>query len=234
MQEIQHAKTKIYYSMGEVAEMFDVKPSLIRFWEQKFDILKPHKNKKGNRMFTPEDVDNLKVIYHLVKEKGMTLLGAQKRIKDNKEGVRRDMEIVERLLNMKSILMEIRQELKEDAAEVIVDDDFEFVPTEQVVVNQVVVTIDSRSSVPEAAVAQVLQQDSTFELEEEEPVEQNVEEVVAHREQMLFEDMLSEVDAGYGLEPCPQQEAQMWPELETVPEPVPESSLPRVIEQTLF
>ena len=61
---------KIYYTMGEVSEMFDVNPSLIRFWEQKFDILKPDKNKKGNRLFTPKDVENLKLIYHLVKESG--------------------------------------------------------------------------------------------------------------------------------------------------------------------
>ena len=66
--------------------MFDVNPSLIRFWEQKFDILKPDKNKKGNRLFTPTDVENLKLIYHLVKEEGMTLAGAQKRIKQNPEG----------------------------------------------------------------------------------------------------------------------------------------------------
>ena len=57
---------KIYYTMGEVSEMFDVNPSLIRFWEQKFDILKPDKNKKGNRLFTPKDVENLKLIYHLM------------------------------------------------------------------------------------------------------------------------------------------------------------------------
>ena len=59
MQEINHKKGKIYYSMGEVAEMFDVNPSLLRYWEQEFDILKPHRNKKGNRLFTPKDVDTL-------------------------------------------------------------------------------------------------------------------------------------------------------------------------------
>ena len=58
---------KMFFSMGEVSEMFDVNPSLIRFWEKRFDVLKPHKNAKGNRMFTPEDVENLKLIYHLVK-----------------------------------------------------------------------------------------------------------------------------------------------------------------------
>ena len=119
MDEIHHKKGKIYYSMGEVSEMFDVNPSLIRFWEQKFDILKPHKNKKGNRMFTPEDVDNLKLIYHLVKEKGMTLAGAQKRIKENKEGSHRDMEVVDRLLAIKAILLEIRQELKMDGEDLV-------------------------------------------------------------------------------------------------------------------
>lgn len=113
-EEIQHKTSRIYYSMGEVSEMFDVNPSLLRFWEQKFDILKPHKNKKGNRMFTPEDVENLKIIYHLVKEKGMTLAGAQKRMKENREGLERDMEVVERLQKIKAVLMEIRQELKEE------------------------------------------------------------------------------------------------------------------------
>ena len=88
---------KIYYTMGEVSEMFDVNPSLIRFWEQKFDILKPDKNKKGNRLFTPKDVENLKLIYHLVKENGMTLAGAAKRLRQNREGVSRDLEIIEKL-----------------------------------------------------------------------------------------------------------------------------------------
>lgn len=112
MNEIVHKKGKIYYSIGEVAEMFDVNPSLIRFWETKFDIIKPHKNKKGNRMFTPQDIDNLKLIYHLVKERGMTLAGAKKRLKDNKDGAVRDMEIVDRLLSIRSMLVEIREELK--------------------------------------------------------------------------------------------------------------------------
>ena len=67
---------KLLYSMGEVTDMFDVNASLIRYWESKFDCIRPHKNKKGNRMFTPSDVENLKLIYHLVKEKGMTLEGA--------------------------------------------------------------------------------------------------------------------------------------------------------------
>ena len=64
---------KLFYTMGEVAEMFDVNQSLIRYWESQFRVLRPKRNKKGNRLFTPEDIRNLKLIYHLVKERGMTL-----------------------------------------------------------------------------------------------------------------------------------------------------------------
>lgn len=100
--------------MGEVSEMLDVNPSLLRFWEKKFDILKPKKNKKGNRMFTPEDVKNLKIIYHLVKESGMTLAGAQQRIKQSRKDIERDMEISERLHAIKSMLLEIKQQIGDD------------------------------------------------------------------------------------------------------------------------
>lgn len=103
--------TKIYYSMGEVAEMMDVSTSLIRFWERKFDILTPHKNKKGNRLFSPEDVRNLKTIYHLVKERGMTLAGADKYLKANRKSIERDMEIAERLGTIRALLLEVRNEL---------------------------------------------------------------------------------------------------------------------------
>ena len=114
---------KIYYTMGEVSEMFDVNPSLIRFWEQKFDILKPDKNKKGNRLFTPKDVENLKLIYHLVKENGMTLAGAAKRLRQNREGVSRDLEIIEKLQRVRSLLLDVREVLKadDDGREVFVD-----------------------------------------------------------------------------------------------------------------
>lgn len=105
---------KIFYSMGEVAEMLDVNHSLIRFWEQKFDILKPKKNKKGNRMFSPEDVRNLKVIYHLVKERGMTLSGAQKYMKASRKQIERDMELAERLQSIRSLLAEVRDALGMD------------------------------------------------------------------------------------------------------------------------
>ena len=114
---------KLFYSMGEVSEMFDVIPSLIRHWESKFEVLKPQKNKKGNRMFTPEDVENLKLIYHLVKERGMTLDGARRALKGGgTPGVARDMELLERLQAIRAQLVEVRNELKESAGEAIVVD----------------------------------------------------------------------------------------------------------------
>lgn len=95
--------------------MFDVNASLIRFWETKFDILRPQKNKKGNRLFSPADVENLKLIYHLVKERGMTLDGAARCLKQNKGTISRDAELLERLQRVRALLEEVRAELKESA-----------------------------------------------------------------------------------------------------------------------
>ena len=102
---------KLYYSMGEVAEMFDVRPSLLRHWESQFAVLRPKRNKKGNRLFTPQDVENLKLIYHLVKERGMTLPGARQRMKDNKEATLRNFEIVERLKSIREELIGMKESL---------------------------------------------------------------------------------------------------------------------------
>ncbi len=109
--------------MGEVAEMFDVKPSLIRHWETQFSVLKPQRNKKGNRLFTVRDVENLKMIYHLVKERGMTLDGARKALKRPhaaEDGVRRDAELLERLQRIRALLSEVREELRPDESGVLV------------------------------------------------------------------------------------------------------------------
>ncbi|TNF25647.1 MAG: MerR family transcriptional regulator [Bacteroidetes bacterium] len=103
--------TKLYYSIGEVAKMFDVNSSLIRYWENEFEILKPKKNAKGNRLFTQQDVDNLKVIYHLVKERGFTLDGAKKKLRENREDTVQNEEIVERLKEIRSFLVELRNNL---------------------------------------------------------------------------------------------------------------------------
>lgn len=116
---------KIYYSMGEVAEMFDVTPALIRHWESQFDCIKPHRNKKGNRLFTPEDVERLKQIYHLVKERGMTLKGANKVLKRAKsDSVAQEMELLERLQKIRAALVEVREELKTGDGEQVVEDNY--------------------------------------------------------------------------------------------------------------
>jgi DNA-binding transcriptional MerR regulator len=102
---------KVFYSIGEVAAMFQVKPSLIRFWEKEFDIIKPKKNKKGNRFFTKEDIDHFHLIYHLVKERGLTLKGVQMKLKENKEDVQSNFEIVKSLQEVKRLLLELKDNL---------------------------------------------------------------------------------------------------------------------------
>ena len=102
---------KLYYTIGEVATMFKVNPSLIRFWEKEFDIIKPKKNKKGNRFFTVQDIDNFRLIYHLVKEKGLTLQGARKKIRDNREDTNNNFEVIKTLTDIKSLLQEIKESL---------------------------------------------------------------------------------------------------------------------------
>ncbi|MBL4652845.1 MAG: MerR family transcriptional regulator [Flavobacteriales bacterium] len=103
--------TKLYYSIGEVSKMFEVNTSLIRFWEKEFDIIKPKKNKKGNRMFTKQDVDNFHVIFHLVKERGFTLDGAKQKLKGNKEDTINNVEIIKSLESIKSFLLEVKSQL---------------------------------------------------------------------------------------------------------------------------
>jgi DNA-binding transcriptional MerR regulator len=98
---------KLYYSIGEVARMFSVNTSLIRFWEKEFDMIKPKKNKKGNRLFTKKDIDNFHIIYHLVKEQGMTLKGAKKKMKENKEDTEHNFEIIKSLENIKVMLTDL-------------------------------------------------------------------------------------------------------------------------------
>ncbi len=102
---------KVYYTIGEVSEMFNVNTSLIRFWEKEFDIIKPQKNKKGNRLFTQLDVDNFHLIFHLVKEQGYTLQGAKDRLKNNREGTEKNHEIIKSLSKVKDFLLSIKEEL---------------------------------------------------------------------------------------------------------------------------
>ncbi len=102
---------KRYYSIGELAKAFDVNASLIRFWDKEFDILKPKKNAKGNRMFTPEDVKNLQLIYHLVKERGFTLDGARVHLKESQKKTMDKYEIIRKLESVKIQLINIKNEL---------------------------------------------------------------------------------------------------------------------------
>jgi DNA-binding transcriptional MerR regulator len=104
-------ENKRYYSMGEIAEAFNVNQSLIRFWDKEFDILKPKKNAKGNRMFTPEDVKNLQLIYHLVKERGFTLEGAKVHLKEGQQKTLDKFDIVRKLESIKTQLINIKNEL---------------------------------------------------------------------------------------------------------------------------
>ena len=102
---------KLYYSIGEVADAFGVNASLIRFWEKEFEVLKPKKNAKGNRKFTPEDVKNLQLIYHLVKERGFTLEGAKTHLKEEKVETLTNFEIIRKLEHIKSELINIKNQL---------------------------------------------------------------------------------------------------------------------------
>jgi DNA-binding transcriptional MerR regulator len=102
---------KLYYAIGEVAEMLEVPISTIRFWENEFDILKPMKNKKGNRLFTQTDIKNLRIIHHLVKEEGMTLSGAKKRLSEKWDETDYKFDINESLQKIKSMLLDIRDSI---------------------------------------------------------------------------------------------------------------------------
>ncbi len=103
---------KIYYSIGEVAEMFNVAPSLIRFWESEFELIQPKKNRKGNRQFTKEDIENVRTIYHLVKEKGFTLQGAKEMLRNDSQAVKDKMEMISSLKKVRAFLNEVRDKLK--------------------------------------------------------------------------------------------------------------------------
>jgi DNA-binding transcriptional MerR regulator len=108
---IELSKDKLYFSIGELADAFGVNASLIRFWDKEFDILKPKKNAKGNRMFTQEDVKNLQLIYHLVKERGFTLEGAKTHLKEGQKKTLDKFEIIAKLETIKMHLQQIKEEM---------------------------------------------------------------------------------------------------------------------------
>lgn len=177
----------MFYSMGEVAEMFDVKPSLLRHWEAKFDILRPHKNKKGNRMFTPEDVENLKLIYHLVKERGMTLAGAAQYLKNGiTDTMRRDMELLDRLQKIRAELVEVREQLKD------VPDGYTVVevaqPEEEIVIEE------PTEEVAPVEIEEVIEEivEPIDDEEDEVEIEELVELIIDEEEEEIIEEELTE------------------------------------------
>lgn len=107
----EHEISKMYYTMGEVSAMFDVNQSLLRFYEKEFDILQPKKNKKGNRYFTPEDIENLKIIFHLIRDKGYTINGAKEHMKSNMGESKDQQRVLHALENLKKFLLEVRDQL---------------------------------------------------------------------------------------------------------------------------
>lgn len=102
---------KRYYGIGEVAKAFKVNASLIRFWEKEFDVLKPKKNAKGNRKFTPQDIKNLQLIYHLVKVRGFTLEGAKTHLKEDKQRILSTFDVIQKLELVKAELIKIKDQL---------------------------------------------------------------------------------------------------------------------------
>lgn len=103
--------TKRYYTIGEVAEMFDVSKSLIRFWEAEFDFLKPHKNSKGDRRFTKQNIEQIQIIYHLVKERGFTLKGAKQELSKSKRRLQEKQKTIENLQELKSFLSDLKDQV---------------------------------------------------------------------------------------------------------------------------
>ena len=180
---------KLYYSMGEVAEMFDVTPALIRHWEAQFDCIKPHRNKKGNRLFTPEDVERLKQIYHLVKERGMTLKGANKVLKRAKsDEVAQEMELLERLQKIRAALVEVREELKAGDGEQVVEESY---PVQE---QEVAAAADVAKTPAEEPAAEPIEEPTpepiveSAEPKEESPAEQPKKRVVRRRKKSDEED----------------------------------------------
>jgi len=104
---------KIFFTIGEVAEMIGENTSLIRYWENQFNVLKPNKNKKGNRLFSKSDIETVKLIHYLVKERGLTLKGAKQKLKENRDETINNYEIVKRLQSVRDELIGIRDEMDE-------------------------------------------------------------------------------------------------------------------------
>ena len=113
----KNKKLKLYYNIGEVAALLQVNESLLRFWEKEVDLIKPRKSKGGTRQYREEDIETIRMFYHLVKEKGMTLQGAKNKLKNGRDNVQRNLEIIRRLENVKAEILAIKAELLTDDLE---------------------------------------------------------------------------------------------------------------------
>ncbi len=180
----EYKAEKMFYTMGEVTEMFDVKASLVRFWCKRFEILQPHTNKKGNRLFTPEDVKNLETIYHLVRERGMTLAGVDKYLKTNREEAGREAELMRRLQTVRSLLVEIREELKDGAQD---GDSVSFTaPPSTEIEEEVVLPGEVEEDFPDAELSEPFTAQSLFEEEESPESEEDNDQTPFDAQQSLF------------------------------------------------
>lgn len=109
---MEETPDKLFFTISEVADMFKVNASLIRFWEKEFEVLKPRKSNKGNRLYTKKDIENLRVIYNLVKEKGFTLQGAKEKLKERPvESQNKNLEAIEKLQRVKTYLLDLKKRL---------------------------------------------------------------------------------------------------------------------------
>lgn len=185
---------KMFYSMGEVSEMFDVNPSLIRHWESKFDCLRPHKNKKGNRLFSPSDVEKLKQIYHLVKERGMTLEGANKAMKSSRGVLSRDTELLERLQRIRAALVEVREELRDGVQDDIVEEAYSVADTVEMPIASDVAVDAERADKQDAVTDTASAETESVDAEHAEP-ESADEDSVAVAEQEAPDDPAAAADA---------------------------------------
>ena len=111
MSEEKNINEKLYYSIGEVSKVLGITTSKIRFWEKEFEMIKLKKNKKGNRIFTKKDLEKIKLIQHLLKEKNYTIAGAKKKIRKNPKKTEIHQKVIEKLKKIKQELIEIKNNL---------------------------------------------------------------------------------------------------------------------------
>ena len=184
---------KLYYSMGEVTEMFAVEPSLIRYWCSQFSCLRPKRNAKGNRMFSPQDIERLKRIHHLLKEKKMTIEGAQKAMRKSAIEAEKndsDMALLEQLQRLRSMLVDMRQTIGDDTP--LEDIEVEIQPSIVDVVDEPVAEVVDEPI--EAPIEELV----TEEVVAEEPVIEQIVEVEAVAESVveLVNDQIEEPEKG--------------------------------------